>query len=405
MSQPEGFLRAIADDLYDDTPRLVFADWLDEHGDPDRAEFIRLQCELEPMRDQYEKDRAVELHHREEKLLGKHQKKWLGRMPKGWEDWQIGASAEFRRGFVDFVEMPARTFLELGEAVRRLHPAIRRVVLFRVNGYGERLAACPAFEGLAELELACWYSDADARALAASSHLSRLQVLEIWLGRRDGLTDGRLCRIIAEAKAWPRLRELTLLNPDDEKERGGKQLVTLANKAAGRKVGVYRRGWPELFPFAADFWYTFPGYLPDGRMAMAAEDHRTSPPTLCVLTFDEQGRQTEDMLTVPLPDDLLAIPVSDWYLHKDRMKDHLVETIGFRPGFIRIRDCRFPGDDSYNRPYWDHQDVGGLDTDDEESWKEEPCGVGGQVSYHMRTGQYVFGWDRYADKTGIVHST
>ena len=28
----------------DDLPRLIFADWLDEHGDADRAEFIRLQC-------------------------------------------------------------------------------------------------------------------------------------------------------------------------------------------------------------------------------------------------------------------------------------------------------------------------------------------------------------------------
>ena len=27
----------------DDAPRLVFADWLDEHGDPDRAAFIRAQ--------------------------------------------------------------------------------------------------------------------------------------------------------------------------------------------------------------------------------------------------------------------------------------------------------------------------------------------------------------------------
>lgn len=31
----------------DDTPRLIYADWLDEHGDdPERAELIRLQCEL-----------------------------------------------------------------------------------------------------------------------------------------------------------------------------------------------------------------------------------------------------------------------------------------------------------------------------------------------------------------------
>jgi uncharacterized protein (TIGR02996 family) len=40
------FLEAIADNPDDDTPRLVYADWLDDHGDAHRAEFIRVQCEL-----------------------------------------------------------------------------------------------------------------------------------------------------------------------------------------------------------------------------------------------------------------------------------------------------------------------------------------------------------------------
>ena len=41
-----GFLRAIIEHPEDDTPRLIYADWLEENGDPDRAEFIRVQCEL-----------------------------------------------------------------------------------------------------------------------------------------------------------------------------------------------------------------------------------------------------------------------------------------------------------------------------------------------------------------------
>jgi uncharacterized protein (TIGR02996 family) len=40
------FLRSIIDRPDDDLPRLVAADWLDEHGDPERAEFVRVQCEL-----------------------------------------------------------------------------------------------------------------------------------------------------------------------------------------------------------------------------------------------------------------------------------------------------------------------------------------------------------------------
>ena len=40
-----GFLAEILEHPDDDTPRLIFADWLDDHGEPDRAELIRLQVE------------------------------------------------------------------------------------------------------------------------------------------------------------------------------------------------------------------------------------------------------------------------------------------------------------------------------------------------------------------------
>ena len=56
--------------------------------------------------------------------------------------------------------------------------------------------------------------------------------------------------------------------------------------------------------------------------------YRTSPPTLCVITFDEKGNQTDRVLTVPLPADLLAIPTKEWYKHKQRMKQHLIDAVG-----------------------------------------------------------------------------
>lgn len=40
------FLRAILAAPDDDAPRLIYADWLDENGKPERAEFIRVQCQL-----------------------------------------------------------------------------------------------------------------------------------------------------------------------------------------------------------------------------------------------------------------------------------------------------------------------------------------------------------------------
>src|SRR4051794_488825 len=46
MSDRDALLAAIRQAPRDDAPRLVYADWLDENGDSDRAEFIRLQIEI-----------------------------------------------------------------------------------------------------------------------------------------------------------------------------------------------------------------------------------------------------------------------------------------------------------------------------------------------------------------------
>ena len=51
MTDGEVLYRAILESPDDDSPRLVWADWLEENGEPDRAEFVRLQCQwanLEP---------------------------------------------------------------------------------------------------------------------------------------------------------------------------------------------------------------------------------------------------------------------------------------------------------------------------------------------------------------------
>src|SRR5262249_22683139 len=44
--QERGLLDAILADPDDDSLRRVYADWLDEHGEPERAEVIRLQLAL-----------------------------------------------------------------------------------------------------------------------------------------------------------------------------------------------------------------------------------------------------------------------------------------------------------------------------------------------------------------------
>ena len=46
MADGPALLAAIRAAPADDAPRLVYADWLDEHGEPERADLIRAQCEV-----------------------------------------------------------------------------------------------------------------------------------------------------------------------------------------------------------------------------------------------------------------------------------------------------------------------------------------------------------------------
>ncbi|HVL16313.1 MAG TPA: TIGR02996 domain-containing protein [Gemmata sp.] len=91
MSDESHFIAAMAADPDDDTPRLVFADWLDEHGQPERAEFIRLQCR--PDRD----DPAVS--RRNEELLQAHRGEWEAPLRA------LEAEVHFRRGFPYFLQV------------------------------------------------------------------------------------------------------------------------------------------------------------------------------------------------------------------------------------------------------------------------------------------------------------
>ena len=90
----DAFLRAIIADPDDDLPRLVYADFLDETGDPDRAEFVRVQCRLAETEEHDPHFR--ELEDREHTLLAANEGKWF-REREGLNEWV------WRRGFVDEV--------------------------------------------------------------------------------------------------------------------------------------------------------------------------------------------------------------------------------------------------------------------------------------------------------------
>lgn len=88
------FIEAIRQDSVSDAPRLIYADWLNESGDP-RGEFITIQCEI-ARRSEFE---CGDLERREKSLLDKHKANWTSQLR------EIGCQQiRFTRGFVDQFE-------------------------------------------------------------------------------------------------------------------------------------------------------------------------------------------------------------------------------------------------------------------------------------------------------------
>lgn len=70
MDREQGFLDAIWEHPDDDVPRWIYADWLEEQGNP-RGEFIRIQCALAGTG--LGESQRRELERRQQELLGKHE--------------------------------------------------------------------------------------------------------------------------------------------------------------------------------------------------------------------------------------------------------------------------------------------------------------------------------------------
>jgi uncharacterized protein (TIGR02996 family) len=222
MDQQQAFVQAIDEAPADDAPRLIFADWLDEHGQPDRAEFIRVQCELERL---WAGDkRAAELRRRSLALLAEHETRWLGE----WADLLVRWT--FRRGFLDSVVVTPGPFLNHGGELFRLHP-VRQVAF--VNDAGRpieeaavaELAASPHLGRIRSLDTTACSRDepnfgmyggdhpgpAWCRALAKAAHVTRLDELLLASGQRDG-GYGTSPDAFAELVSAPHLHTLRVLD-------------------------------------------------------------------------------------------------------------------------------------------------------------------------------------------------
>ncbi len=207
MTEEAGLLQGIIAHPEDDAPRLVYADWLDEHGEPDRAEFIRLQIEVARIEqanprgprksymevqgrrsvvalhlcgdsDDWRDDgRARALRDRAWDLLTQHREAWGA-------PFRNRASAHlYQRGLVEDVSATARRLLTNAATWFHFAP-IQALTVANAGGLIGRVAAVPELARLTELRLCqSGLTDEDARALAASPCLAGLTTLDLRYNR------------------------------------------------------------------------------------------------------------------------------------------------------------------------------------------------------------------------------
>jgi uncharacterized protein (TIGR02996 family) len=193
----QALLRSVIENPDDDVPRLVIADWYEENGQQERAEFIRLQIQLE--RTDLEESVRVKLHSRENQLLRQRIREWtepLVQWNPNWEleitQWLSGKS-ELRkrkvvRGFLhrlDFFEA-INDFLLIVHQVYEQFPI--QFLSFQDDLIGVptftnesfiQLADCPYLKHIRTLELQGTVADGTGLlALFNSSGIRQLQSLK-----------------------------------------------------------------------------------------------------------------------------------------------------------------------------------------------------------------------------------
>jgi uncharacterized protein (TIGR02996 family) len=281
----DAFLRAVCDAPEDDTPRLVFADWLDEHGEAKRAEFIRVSCELEQVEEFGPRWRL--LRDRAEKLLTPNRAKWS----RVLADRKL-LNVEFRRGFVNEVTVYSKRFVADADTLLALAPILRLKLadltaargnvplddvlacpaVVRLRGLDlantplpdpaiEQVAACGALGGLRELALDASELTGDAcRALMRSGHLAGVTELTLAVrfdGNTFGNADGNaLVGALASEPGLRRINRLTLrgchVGPDGAKalaasrHAGGLQYLAISGGGYSAETRLGPKGIQAL---------------------------------------------------------------------------------------------------------------------------------------------------------------
>jgi uncharacterized protein (TIGR02996 family) len=182
----------------DDTPRLVYADWLDEHGRQERARLIRFQCQIEILQAE------------ETTLLEQHARAW------GRELFANGACWwKFHRGFPEEIGISTPDFIAEHQNLNAITPLRRLHLTIPDDDSLTRLSSIVALQQVQSLEigrdstnahLSGGYGSMGLNALIASKHLGGLRRLDLH-SRRLGEADAIR---LSEAMTFSRLNHLTL---------------------------------------------------------------------------------------------------------------------------------------------------------------------------------------------------
>lgn len=120
MTDEEALFAGVLAAPDDDVPRLVLADWLEEHGQEDRAEFIRVQIERAGVPKAV--PRFKECIRRERVLFARNKETWL----EPFQFWPGGGYVTFERGFISIIKASVDYLLLNAEKLWRRAP-IREV--------------------------------------------------------------------------------------------------------------------------------------------------------------------------------------------------------------------------------------------------------------------------------------
>jgi uncharacterized protein (TIGR02996 family) len=217
--------RAVVADPHDDAPRLVFADWLEEHGQPPRAEFIRVQCRLAALE---EDDPArSSLERRERQLWLRHRADWRAGLPP------LVGECPFRRGFFHpRYHLSAKRLLNLADGLSAHAPLWHLVLVLRSSESLSELTGAGCFHRVEGLEVDG--SPLEAKQLAAFLDSAALENVREF-GLRGGLYTPDHVRAVAESRVAGRLNRLTIYSAPAFGRVGAE---ILANSPAVRNLEV-----------------------------------------------------------------------------------------------------------------------------------------------------------------------